>query len=238
MQIAFGKSSIACEVRRSKRRTIAVTVNPDATVTVTAPSGAADAAVAEAVRGKAAWIVKHQDWLRRHYPPRPREFVSGETFLYLGRQYHLRVVRDGEDAPRVTLTQGTFRVALRNGVDRRGQAKQVRTLLVEWYRRHALDRLGDIAMCLGGRLGVGYESLRLLDMPTRWGSGGPNRRLRFNWRIIMAPKRLVEYVVAHELCHVRHARHTPQFWRLLARVMPDYEQRRQQLATCGPAFDL
>ena len=87
------------------------------------------------------------------------------------------------------------------------------------------------------RLGVQYQSVRILEMKTRWGSGGPDGQLRFNWRIVMAPRALVEYVVAHELCHLRHSTHSPAFWRLLAQFMPDHEDRRQRLAILGPTFD-
>ncbi len=87
-------------------------------------------------------------------------------------------------------------------------------------------------------MGVTAKSVEVREMKTRWGSGGPGGRLRFNWRIVMAPKRLLEYVVAHELCHIRYHDHSREFWRLLGRVMPDYKQRQQELERLGPSLDV
>jgi len=238
MRVAFGRTQIGFRLQRSAdRQSIAVTVNPDTSVVVTAPAGMRRVRVAAAVRRKGAWIVKQQDWLRRHHPRRPREFVSGEAFLYLGRQYQLRVAK-GATAKRdeVTLARGSFWVSLPTGLADAERRKRVRQLLARWYRRHACERLADTTAAFAPRVGVTVNSVRALELKTRWGSGGPNGHLRFNWRTVMAPRRLLEYVVAHELCHIAHNRHSAGFWRLLAQVMPDYEQRRQQLANLGPAL--
>jgi predicted metal-dependent hydrolase len=85
---------------------------------------------------------------------------------------------------------------------------------------------------------VPVKGVALREMKTRWGSGGNDGVLRFNWRIVMAPRRLVEYVVAHEQCHLRYHDHSQQFWRLLARVIPDFQERRQELERLGPSLDL
>lgn len=82
------------------------------------------------------------------------------------------------------------------------------------------------------------SAVEVREMKTRWGSGGENGKVRFNWRIVMAPKRLLEYVVAHELCHIKHHDHSREFWRLLSRVMPDFDQRRDELERLGPTLDV
>ena len=106
-----------------------------------------------------------------------------------------------------------------------------------WYREHARAKLEDIAARLAKRLGVAFDSVRILDMRKRWGSCGKTGVLRFNWRIIMAKSRLVEYVVAHELGHLLHRDHSPVFWRTLGTVIPDYAQRRKELMREGPRLD-
>jgi predicted metal-dependent hydrolase len=239
IEVPFGDTRIGFRVQRSRdRQSIAITVNPDATVAVMAPTGVRAARIAAAVQRRAAWIVKQQDWLRRHHPRRPRQFVSGEAFLYLGRQYPLRVVRDpNARGDGIALARGSFWVRVRGTLAGAEVPACVRRLLAGWYRRHAAERLAETVVTFAPRLGVSVVSVRALELRTRWGSGGPDGHLRFNWRIAMAPRRLLEYVVAHELCHIVHNRHSPRFWRLLAQVMPDYEQRRQQLANLGPALD-
>ena len=88
------------------------------------------------------------------------------------------------------------------------------------------------------RLGLSYVTIGIREMKKRWGSGGQSGRLTFDWRIMMAPRRLVEYVVAHELCHLKYNDHSRDFWRLLERVMPDHERRRTELAINGPRYHL
>lgn len=238
--LVFGGTKIAYLVRRSNRRqTLAITVNPDATVMVSVPKGERKIRIVAEVQRKAAWIVKQQDWIQRHHPRRPRQFVSGETLLYLGRQYHLRIVRDAAaNHATISLSRGCFWVHLPPVLTDDADVITTRRLLTRWYRQHAMEHLNVLARDLARKLGVAFVSVRALDMKTRWGSGGPNGHLRFNWRVIMAPRRLVAYVVAHELCHIAKNRHSSEFWHLLSRIMPDYEHRRQQLTTFGPSYDL
>jgi len=114
----------------------------------------------------------------------------------------------------------------------------VRKALHVWFRERAFEWFTIIADQYSQRLGIPYRCLRLFEMKSRWGSSGINGTLRLNWRIIMAPRRLVEYVVAHEICHLKHNHHSTTFWTLLAKVMPDYAQRREQLAGLGSTLDL
>ena len=237
--ITYGSTRIDYRIRRSgSRLSIAITVDPDTSVTVSVPKGVRRKRVAVEVRRKASWVIKQQDWFRRHYRRHPRRFVSGETFLYLGRQYQLRVARDSAvTRASVVLARGTLRVTVPGESPVTAQARRVRALLLGWYRRHALKYVSRVCEVSAKRLGVRYQSLRILEMKIRWGSSGGDGKLRFNWRIAMAPRSLVEYVVAHELCHIRHGQHSPAFWRLLASVMPDYEERRQRLTALGPTLD-
>lgn len=238
--VAFGTTRIGYRLRRSdRRRTIAVSVHPDAGVVVTAPKGLRRDRIAAEVRRKAAWIVKQLEWLRRHHRTRPRHFVSGETLLYLGRQYQLRVLTAATvERPVLRFVRGTFRVEFPAGMNQMHRAQRTRRMLIRWYRQHALACVGTACQSMAFRLGVGVASVRVLDMKTRWGSGGPDGQLRFNWRLAMAPRHLIEYAVAHELCHIVHNRHSVEFWRLLSQVLPDWQQRQEELAHSGCLFDL
>lgn len=240
-RITFGASEIEYRIyRTSRRKTVAITVSPDASVTVAAPKGARRARIAEAVLDKAKWILKHRDWFARNSRRMPRRLVSGESLFYLGRQCQLKVflLAGREVSPKVALTHGTLIVMIprRRGESRRHAA--VKHALVEWYRVHAEAYLAPLIQRYADRLAVRYASIQVRDMRTRWGSGGTSGRLRFNWRLMMAPRRLIEYVVAHELCHIRSSGHSRKFWRLLGRVMPDYERRRAELESSGTKYDV
>lgn len=238
--VTFGGSRIVYRIERTARRkTLAITVDPDASVTVSVPKGTRRSRIAKTVGKKAEWILKQQDRFSRNRMVRRRRLVSGESLLYLGRQHQLKVISVSAThvTPRATMTRGSFRVAVSRRLSSIHRREAVCAAMVQWYREHASTYLETVVEQFARKLGVRYESLQVREMKTRWGSGGPRGQLRFNWRVILAPRRLIEYVVAHELCHVRHHDHSREFWRLLGRVLPDYERRRLELELVGAKFE-
>lgn len=238
--ITFGATQITYSISRSdKRNTIAVTVHPDGSVSVTAPKGTRRAMISSTIEAKAEWILRQQEIFRQHQNGYSKEYVSGESFYYLGRQYKLKVERNRSEAvpTRVSMTRGQFWVSVQQNVADAERPEHIRHTLVSWYRERAKEHIPAITEKFATSLGLEYSGVRIRDMKKRWGSAN-NQELSFSWKIIMAPRRLVEYVVAHELCHLVHDDHSRDFWRLLERVMPDYERRRVELAIIGPKFDL
>ena len=239
-QIQFGNTTIPYEIRRTPNRSsISVNVHPDGTVTVDAPKGSRKTHIAEAVQAKQVWILNQQEHFRRLMRTRTKRFVSGESFLYLGRQYKLMVLNDASDeTPTVRLFRGQIEVRTPATADQESQVSFTRSMLIDWYRGKALRRLKSLTKRYARNLGVEVESVRVREMKSRWGSANHNGWIAYNWKVILAPKRLVEYVVAHEVCHLKHDDHSREFWRLLERAMPDYERRRLELAVNGPKYDL
>ena len=232
-ELQWGRTRIAYSVARSARKkTLAIRVEPDGSVEVVAPPAVADERIASLVRKKAAWIVERQRRVADVPPkPTPREFVSGETFLYLGRQYRLRV-RAGTE-PGVKLTGRYLEATVARGSSSDDRPALVRALLEDWYRAHAAERLPERVAEWSTKLGVEPKAVLIREPQKRWGSCDAAGNIRLNWRIIQAPRRLVDYVVAHELTHLAHDDHGRAFWALLGRVMPDYEERREALRKAG-----
>lgn len=241
-KIRFGTTTISYSISRSgNRNTIAVTVHPDGTVSVVAPTAASRLKIAEIMAKKAKWVLRQQEHFRHQHNGYAKQFISGESFFYLGRQYKLKVrLSEGDDreSSQVQLVRGQLLVPLpwTTALDTRAIA--VCNSLTRWYRAKAKEHIPPVVVRFASRLGSSYATVQIREMKQRWGSAGANGRLSFNWRIVMAPKRLLEYVVAHELCHLRYPDHSRDFWRLLERTIPDYERRRVQLAIVGPKFDL
>jgi predicted metal-dependent hydrolase len=229
-QVHFGHTAIPYVVRRSQRRTtVSIAIDPAAGVLVTAPQATTIERLDRVVRGKARWIVTHTSQLPESVVAE-REFVTGETFLYLGRQYRLHV-RLGVKAW-VALTAGRLSAEVPNR-----DSEFVRTALARWYRQRAGLRLPSRLAFWCEKLGVPQPAVLIRDQNRRWASCDPKGNLRFNWRIIQAPMRLVDYVVAHELVHLTHRHHTAAFWAMLGEVMPDYESRRQELRNTGARLE-
>lgn len=237
----FGTTTIGYVLRRSpKRQTIAVTVHPDRTVSVVAPPRIRRSRISGLVTSKAEWILRQQEALRHQQAGFVKQFVSGESFFYLGRQYSLKVrqVKTARSGCSVRLTRGRFFVTIPHSKDPVSRYAIVRDGLRYWYRDKAGEHLAYMTAHFSQRMGMRCPSLNIREMKQRWGSTNVGGRISFNWRIIMAPKRLVEYVVAHELCHLRHDNHSQDFWQLLEQILPDYERRRSELAIVGAKFDL
>jgi predicted metal-dependent hydrolase len=241
-KVRFGTTTISYSISRSgNRNTIAMTVHPDGAVPVVAPTDTCRTKIAEVIAKKAEWVLRQQEHFRHQHNGYAKQFVSGESFFYLGRQYKIKVrpiEADDRESPQVQLVRGQLFVLIpwTTALDTRATA--VCNGLTRWYRAKARAHIPPVVARFSRRLGLSYTIVQIREMKQRWGSAGANGRLSFNWRIVMAPRRLVEYVVVHELCHLRYPNHSRDFWRLLERTMPDYERRREKLAIVGPKLDL
>ena len=225
-EVAFGNRSIEFRLQRTARRTLAITVKPDASVVVTAPRGVGVDAVKARVRKRAMWVRRQQEYFSRFLPKLPpRRYVSGETHRYLGRQYRLKVAEGPAESAKL---RGRFIMV---ETARKGDSGQVRRLVGAWYVLHARLRFArSLAECLARFHGrVGAPQLRLRRMPKRWGSWTPRGVIYLNPELVLAPASCIDYVVTHELCHLAHAAHGRKFYELLRRVMPDWEERKDRL---------
>ena len=235
--VTWGGRRLPYAIRRSPRRkkTVAVTVDPGGSVLVVAPVRIASARLDEIVTRKAPWIVQRLRRAESHGPPpAPREFVSGESVLYLGRHYRLKVHPDATAATGAAkLRGGWLHVPAPAGAR---QAAHVRAALVAWFRRHAAEGLPERVGAWRAKAGVAPPRVVVADQRKRWGSCDHRGTIRLNWRIVQAPMRLVDYVVVHELVHLRHRGHGRDYWQAVGRVMPDYERRREELRKCGFAL--
>lgn len=236
-RVAFGTKTIPYGLRRSSRRaTVSIAVDPEEGVVVTAPAGVAVDKVERVVRAKAMWILER---LRRRQasdrPPPAREFVSGETFRYLGKQYRLDLGRRAEVAP-LRLQGKRLFLPVPQGLGPEHEAGYARAALLDWYRARAEALLPARAATWAKALGVSPRRVLITEPPKRWGSASADGTLRLNWRVVQAPSRVVDYLVAHELVHLVHADHGREFWARLGRVMPDYEARKAQLRELGPSL--
>jgi predicted metal-dependent hydrolase len=163
--------------------------------------------------------------------------VSGETFYYLGRAYRLKVVRDKTTVATRIIARGSQLIApVPLEVDSAIRRASVRGGLRLWYRERAKAHFPVRVMALAGLLGVPTPRIQIVDQSKRWGSCDARGRIRLNWRLMMAPMSLVDYVIAHEACHVLEHNHSRRFWRSLEIIMPDYESRVRALDRMGHLF--
>ncbi|MBN1934243.1 MAG: M48 family metallopeptidase [Anaerolineae bacterium] len=225
--IQYGTITIRYHVNYARRETLAINVHPDLRVTITAPEGSAMDQVEARVRKRAPWILRQQRDFERYLPHLPpRQYISGETHRYLGRQYRLKVVEGNTE--QVRLERGWFFVHVQDKDD----TGHVKALLDGWYRRQArrvfVERL-DACYPRAERLGAPHPEIAIRVLKTRWGSCSGSKRIALNLKLIQVPKVLIDYVVMHELCHLVERNHGPAFHALLDRAMPDWRERQKRL---------
>jgi hypothetical protein len=227
-EIVFGTETIGYEIRfLPTRRTLGIEVHPDLSVIVRAPADCDLDTIQVRVGKRASWISKQLTNFQRYSPRTPaRQYVSGETHLYLGRQYRLTLVT-GEPAS-VKMNRGHLVLTLPGKAD----PDRVKALLHRWYLDHArqvfIAVLDEFLPRLKGRQ---RPRLTVRAMQSRWGSLSQAGTMTLNANLVRAPRACIEYVVAHELCHLKHRDHDVRFFRLLGQVMPDWETRKQRLET-------
>lgn len=207
-------------VRRRGRRGVGLKVDENG-LTVSAPASLAVSRIESMVRESEAWILRKIDeWRGRRVPE--ASWGDGASLPYLGGKLVLRPRTGGR--ARAELVGGELRVATPTGT-----ALEIRRAVVAWYKREASVLLGERTTWLARHAGLAPPRVFISPARTRWGSCNTRREVRLAWRLVKAPAALVDYVICHELAHLRHMNHSRAFWAEVERQCPDYKARREEL---------
>lgn len=217
------------EIKYSNRKTLNITVERDRKIIVRAPVNLSLERIESIVESKKQWIREKLNHAQK-YPaiPETKEFISGETLMYLGKNYQILVVDEAIEG--IEFNQ-RFRISKAN------QTK-ANELFKKWYLKQALNKIEPLAKDYAKSLGVEYNGCKTSEMRYRWGSCTPNNNIIFNWRIIKAPMFVVNYLVAHELVHLIESNHTPKFWNILSIQVPAYQKAKDWLKKNGHLLEV
>jgi len=229
--IEYGSKRIDFRLEYSDRRTLGITVTPDLGVLVKAPLDTAIDVIKERLRKKAPWIIRQLGFFLSFQPRlTDRKYVGGETHLYLGKQYRLKVISDELITSKESVKlKGQFLEV------HTGNKDKVKELVEAWYLDKARERFHQLAQPLfeafikRNDIDNADYNLSIRQMPTRWGSCTAKGRIILNPELIKAPKACIEYVIVHELCHLIHHDHTQRFLDLQTREMPEWEKWKNKL---------
>lgn len=225
--LEYGTRRIDYEILFVDRKTLEIAVHPDSKVIVRAPVKAPLDKINSKVTKRARWIHKQLDYFSRFEPrTTPRAFISGETHLYLGRQYRLKVKKGTQN--NIKLARGIFWITCKKRTD----SVAIRELLDAWYRARATEIFNEcLDECMNKfkRQGFRTPRLRIAHLKKRWGSLSASGLLSINIDLIRAPRECIEYVVTHELCHQKIHNHGPGYYKLLDLLMPDWAVRKHRL---------
>ncbi|RZG70276.1 M48 family peptidase [Acinetobacter junii] len=229
LSIIYGGEVVDFEVLESPSRTekILIKVYADCRVVVSAPLNADDKTIIEAVKQRSRWIYKQlREFREQSRFITPRQYKSGESHFYLGKQYQLKVIHDDTKPTGVKLLRGRLEVnTLNEGIE------NIKSHLNEWYRSRAkvifevrLQRILEQALWVETQ-----PDIRLMTMRTQWGNCSPSGLLTLNPHLVKAPAICIDYVILHELCHLVEHNHSDRFYQLLNQVMPDWAKIKNQL---------
>ncbi len=225
--ICFGSRQIPYRLHRCSRKNLRIVVSPELTVDIFAPVTAGAEEILAAIQKKANWIVKTLDKLERYHPlPAPVRYLSGETLVYLGRQYRLKVEKGLEQPAKL---RGRYLYVL---VEDKTDIPSVKKAVDAWYRKRAhetLSRYVEKCHCIASRHGATEPAVAIRLMRRRWGSCSPSGRITLNLNLIKVPVHCIEYVILHELCHLKYHNHSKAFYSLLTRCLPDWRVRKESL---------
>ena len=216
------------ELYYTDRKTLGIKVYPDTSVKVFAPIDTDLPIIEQHLKAKRKWIEKQQRSFQSYLPKTPaRQYIGGESFLYLGKQYMLKI--EPSTAEEVKLYQGRLVVKTVNP-----EATHIKKLLQQWYIARAtilFNKLFEEQFYLFKRFGLEKPILQIKKMEKRWGSCTPQQKIILNPELIKAPVVCINYVILHELCHLVHHNHSKAFYRLLENFMPDWQKYKQLLET-------
>jgi predicted metal-dependent hydrolase len=224
---SYGSEKIEFGYCHVGRKTLEIAVHPNQSVIVKAPLGTEADEIYRKVVRRARWIIKQKNFFRQFEPRTPvRYYVGGETHLYLGKRYRLKIKKGRRDE--VKLMRGYFEIQVKGPVS----SRKVKNLLDEWCVKKAVDKFRealDRCWLPFRKQSVARPKLQIRRLKKRWGSLSARGILTLNTDLIRAPKECIDYVITHEFCHLKYRDHNSKFYALLKKIVPDWEKRKHKL---------
>ncbi|MEW5802103.1 MAG: SprT family zinc-dependent metalloprotease [bacterium] len=234
-QIKFGEHLIEYSIKRRNRTTVGILIDPVKGVVISAHPDLDAGELREIVLKRAGWIIDKQNQLRNKISLKvPKKFVEGECFWYLGNQYPLYIQKSDPCQsfgllPRIDFQADAFWIFLPGRTDEEERISLIRSAFLRWYFAKAEEIILEKINIRKKDVMVNPHTIRVRHQKCCWGSCTGKNALHFNWRLILSPLPVIDYVVVHELCHLRVKNHSPQFWSLVRSIVPDYQDRKAWL---------
>lgn len=217
-------------IRTSRRKTASIEV-VDGKVRAIVPTNLSEQRVIDLINTRKPLIRKKLRLHAAHQAVKPKEYVSGECITYLGKNYRLKLSSDGPD--QVKLRGGYFELGVKSDLIIEKQQEFVKKQLIDWHRSHAEKRLSEKTRRYAKILNVKPNTVSVTEYKSRWGSCSTKGDVGYNWKIIIAPHNIIDYVVVHELCHLIEHNHSPAYWKCVERIMPNYRESKKWLKANG-----
>lgn len=217
-------------IKKSRRKTVSIFIERDGSVSARVPEKLSDDEIKEVLKSKEYQIFKNlAEWEQLNEKRTNREYVNGQSFLYLGRNYRLNISE--EASSKLTLKNGYFQL-------HKTKQSKAKELFVEFYKEKLYEKIMPIIDRYKNQLGVSPNEVKIMELQNRWASCTNKGNVNFHWKCAMAPIDVLSYIVVHELSHLIHPNHTPAFWNEVDKVYPNYDRQVQWLRENGAGMDL
>lgn len=220
---------IEYSIKYSKRKTLSIIVERDRSIVVRAPLDTSKEIIEKEINKRKFLLFQKINHPQKYETPKPRkEFVSGESLLYLGKYHKLEVLL--EDIEGIKFDNKFY-------ISKINQSK-AEELFTEWYFKQAQEKIIPKVIFHAKNLGVKYKNIKILDLKYRWGSCTPKDNINFNWRLIKAPIYVIDYIIVHELTHLIESNHTEEFWNIVSVQLPHYNKAKEWLKENGNLLEI
>ena len=231
----YGDKTIEFEVEYRNRKTLAIQIQPVDKILVLSPKGIPAEIIKEKVKSKSKWIIKKLlDFKDMRYLPFNREFVNGEAFMYLGRNYSLQILLD-KNLQRIKVELSDGKLSIYTPIKEQPVLKKA---MEKWYRREAKKIILKRIEFYKPKVSIEPRAIKIKEQKKRWGSCTSKGDLLFNWRTVMAPSPVIDYIIVHEMSHLTNKNHSSKFWKSVELILPDYKIRKKWLRDYGIRMDL
>jgi predicted metal-dependent hydrolase len=222
-------------VYNRKRKKATVVVRPDMGIELRVPWGLKLETVRQMVEDKSVWICQKLDWFEKNSLPEvKKQYFEGEKFLYLGKEYHLRILTlDNVKKPYVSPGSSELMVVLPKDAPEETHSAQAKKAVWNFYIEQTMEKVEKFLKFYSKKMGITPPIFKVKYQKRRWGSCSTNNVIRINFQLLMAPSEQLEYVTVHELCHIKEKNHSAKFWKLVGELMPGYEIQRKALKKEG-----
>jgi predicted metal-dependent hydrolase len=216
---------------KKRRRTISLQIKESGKIVILAPYHTPKWEIERFIEGNQPWIVEKISEKEKQVKEVEKTFLRGEKFLYLGEWYPLEIHEANHKEPPLRLSFGNF-------ILNRDHMEEARDLFVEWYKKEAKEKIAERIAYYSHRVHMFPNGIKITNAKSRWGSCSRDNRLSFSWRIIMASLAVIDYVLIHELVHIREKNHSKKFWANLESILPNYRKHRLWLREKGHLLEL
>lgn len=238
-QISYKDKCFEYEIIKKKNKNIGIRITSDGIVKVTAPIFTLDSYIHEIVYKKAEWILSKLKLMEEMKNSElNRKYSVGDSIVYLGKEYELNVIEEVEADAKVRLKGEKFEVHVKPEWNGEERERFIRDGIAEWYKHEAFSKLKERTKYYSGVLKLYPNNIRVKEQKSIWGSCSSKDNINFNWKLIMAPQAVLDYIVVHELCHLKHRDHSKNFWGLVEQIIPDYGEKRKWLKEHGRSLKI